>query len=284
MATRNFDGGCITLAANYNKTLDGFTMPKGAVYGKDRKGLFICYDYKALDWATWYLGGGVYEDMPTLKMWRKKGSEWRCRPETNATTAAIVEWFEEGKGYPEISWGEEKIQLSTKGVRVHSVTRHNFEYYEFKLPKGAIYGSDKKGIFICKNIRPFGYKNGLPRIELYRPVVGGKERKNTTKWYKSVEANATSYAVWQLIKTQNLQLDYSNEPAELAKRQDLRAEYGTVHYTGLGFAYRKNPAGASYVAYEKTRSLDELANLQGKGPVFTGVVPVEKEEKKCKKH
>lgn len=272
MATRQFYGGSMTLTANYNKILDGFRMPKGAVYGKDFRGLFICYDYKVRKWVTWHTKERGDFSMPVLKMWRKVGNKWHCGTEVNYTTAAIIDWWESGD-YPTISWGEEKFQVSTKRIKVHSVNQHHFRYYEFPLPRGAIYGSDEKGVFLCKNIQPRGFYNGLPRIELWRPIVGGVERNNTTKWAKVFEANATSYAVWELIKAKNLELDYSSEPHDIASKQELRPAYDTVHYTGLGFAYRKGPKGDSFEVLENPRTLDELADLQRGHAVRTGYIP-----------
>lgn len=268
--TTTIKGHTITLCSNYNRTYEGFTMPKGAVYGHDDKGAFICYDYKVRKWITWYTPERGDFDMPVLRIWRRKNGAWYSKTEVSYTTSAIIKWFEEGKGYPDISWGDDKFQVSTRGIKVKSVKTQNFRYYEFSLPKGAIYGSDEHGVFICRNIMPHGFHNGLPRMEIWRPVVGGIERSYTTKWRKSIESEHTAYAVWDLIKRENIELDYSDEPHQVAKKQELRASYGTVHYAGLGFEYRKNAHGASFVAYEHERSLDELAAEQKGHPVFTG--------------
>lgn len=265
--TRNYDGVCLTLVSNYGKMLDGFRMPKGAVYGKDKDGLFICYDYKVRKWVTWRNKYGGEFPMPVLKMWRKVKGKWKAGTEVNYTTDAIIDWFESGD-YPEVDWGDEKVHVSTKGVHIYAVTDRYHKFAERILPKGALYGNDKQGIFICLNIKPKGFKGGLPIMELWRPDRSDK-RQNSGKWKKTTENNATSYAVWEMVKKHNLKISDRQAIKDLTENQELRADYGTVHYSNGG-GWSSRPTATTICAYSAPRSLDELAEIQRNRPVFLG--------------
>lgn len=257
----------LRFCTNYNRRFEGIAMPKGAIYGEDDLGFFLCYEYKVQGKS------GYYRGMPRLKMWRKVGSKWHSRIEASPTTYGIMDKLFEHDQPPEISWGDGKFTPSIKNVRKLRVVKcYGFSYYEYQLPKGAIYGEDEKGIFICKDYRlqgENGYSKGLPCLKIWRPVTGGVERKNTTKWKCSREASPTAWAIFDLAERENLQLDYNDQLHKLAKRQELKPAYGTVHYT-QAFTPAEKVHGASFLAFEIPSTLEKQAAEQKGHKAFIG--------------
>ena len=251
---------------NFNRTFEGLRLPKGAIYGEDADGFFACYDYRVKGKS------GYYRGMPRLALWRKVGAKWACNIEASPTTFGIMRKIYEHEQPPAIDWGAGKFTPSIKNVRkLRVVKAFGFSYYEFALPKGAIYGEDEKGIFLCQNYRVQGkgYVKGLPCLEVWRPVVGGVERKNTTKWVKSREASSTTWAILDLVERENIKISYKDQLRKIAKKQDLRPNYGSVHYTQL-FTPAEKVKGASFCCAEIHTSLDEIAKEQKGHPVYVG--------------
>lgn len=251
---------------NFNVQYHGLRLPKGAIYGEDDRGLWACYAYTVVGKS------GYYRGMPRLKMWRKLDNHWTCDVEASPTTFGIMKKLYEHEQPPAIDWGNGKFQVSTKNVRKLRVVKcYGFQYFEYALPKGAVYGEDEKGIFICKNYRlqgRDGYRQGLPCLEIWRPIVGGIERNNTTKWQKMREASPTTWAIFDLAERENLELDYSDQLHKLAKRQDLKPERESVHYSRL-FTPAEKVHGAS-ICFEFPGTLDDKAARQKGRPVITG--------------
>ena len=79
------------------QSLEGFSMPKGSLYGKDSKGYWICTNipnqYK------------IKEHNP-VKIHRLSGDVWACKPEKSATSKMIIKKVQEFniEPIPEYVW------------------------------------------------------------------------------------------------------------------------------------------------------------------------------------
>lgn len=162
------------------------------------------------------------------------------------------------------------------------VPRNNYRYYEYTLPKGAIIGHDKYGIFACKdvNIGKRGTKNGYPCVLILRPI---KETRNQIKWGQHMEHNPmTKELVRFYQKNQKkcvIRPKSKNEQArEVSRGQELRPNYDEVHYVGRK-PYTPNTAlsdrktGRTTIEITiGTRTLEDIANEQRGNWVYTGTM------------
>lgn len=249
----------------YDFKFEGLRLPKGAIYGKDGESPFACYDFRVK-------GRGFYKGLPKLRIWRFTGGKWQQCYETTPTTGRIFDLWE--KVDPQVEWGDAR-HCKVRG-RLGVVKFYKFKLYERPLPKGAIYGEDKDSIFFCYNYQvqgKNGYYQGYPRLEIWRPIVGGHESNNQTRWVKSVEANSTTAAILQLYFKLDLKVDWGNQAREIAKRAVNRPAKDEVHYKTFGKVYEKNASGRRIeIVVDESRTLDDIAAKQKGRPVYTGTL------------
>lgn len=245
----------LTLCTNYNRTFHGLKLPKGAYYGEDARGYFAIWNYRVVGKT------GFYRGMPRFKMWRKIAGQWITSVEASPTTFGIMSKLEEWDDVPEVSWGEGKFAPATKQVKVKISPYAGFEYYGRKLPKGALYGSDEKGIFVCLDFHIKGMEKGLPKLKISRPVTHETELKNRIEWRNSIEASGTSYKCCEIVENLRLEMAYDldAEAAEIAGKRDLRPNKDVTPYA-CNFLYSStSPKGESWLAVEHNVGLDKMA-------------------------
>lgn len=249
----------------YDFKYKGLRLPKGAIYGLDSESALACYDYKVRG------KNGFYRGLPRLEVWRLTGGKWRRTCEVSPTTYRIYDLWEKYELNPD--WGDAR-HTKYRG-KLGVVTRNNFRLYERPLPKGAIYGQDKDSVFFCYDYRVRGrngYFQGYPRLEVWRPVVGGQELSNQTRWIKSVEANPTTAAILQLYFKLDLEVSWGNQAAEVARNAVNRPHPEEVPYKTTGRMYEKNASGRRIeIIVDATRTLDDVAKKQRYG-VYTGTL------------
>lgn len=167
------------------------------------------------------------------------------------------------------------IKANKNGVYVRIVKQYGFKYYEFNLPKGAMYGSDNKGIFICMDYRVkgrSGFWHGMPRLCIYRPercdIMRGGESRNGVKWRAQVEASPTTARILDVYeKCEHLcDISWGNEARKLAKKIDLRPERDTVHFEQKSFG-REYPSSTIEIVVGQ-RTLEDIAREQKGHPVL----------------
>lgn len=162
------------------------------------------------------------------------------------------------------------------------VRRYNYKYYECSLPKGAIIGHDKYGVFACKdvNIGKRGTKNGYPCVLILRPK---KETRNQIKWGQHMEHNPMTAALVAFYQTHKkectiCEMPKAKQAREVAKKQELRPNYNEVHYTGRKPYSPSVPLSdkkrgkTTIVATVGVRTLDDIANEQRGQWVYTGTM------------
>ena len=256
----------IALNTCYDYHYNGLRLPKGAVYGTDSKGLFACYDYRVKG------KNGFVKGLPLLRVWRLTGGKWHSACEATPTTHRIYDLWE--KCEPQVDWGDAR-HVTLKG-RLNIVRRDNFRLYDRNIPRGTIYGQDKDSVFFCMNYKvqgKNGYHQGYPRLEIWRPIVGGRESKNQTRWVKRVEANHTTAAILQLYFKLDLQISWGNQAAEVAKMAVNRPAKDEVPYKTAGRMYEKNASGRRIeIVVNESRTLDEVAAKQKGHGVYTGTL------------
>lgn len=167
------------------------------------------------------------------------------------------------------------VRRNKNGVYVRIVKQHGFKYYEFNLPKGAMYGYDDNGVFICMDYRVkgrTGFYHGMPRLRIYRPergdIMRGSERRNCIKWAARVEASPTTARILDVFEQcEDLcAISWGNEARKIAKRMDLRPERDTVHFEQHTFM-RDYPVTEIAVVVGR-RTLEEIAAEQKGHAVF----------------
>lgn len=264
----------LKLCTNYNRTWHGLKIPKGAYYGTDARSHFAIWEYRVCGKT------GFYHGMPRLKIWRNISGHWIQAIEASPTTYGIMSKLEEWDDVPEVSWGEGKFTPSQRKVKSCQLTDcADFEYYGRKLPKNAAYGYDQNGVFICTDYRlkggDNGYRRGLPCLTILRPTTYEKESNYRITWRKSVEANGTTFAIWNLIQTlknQEVEYDLAAEASEIASRNDLRPNKDVTPYMKSYLGGSNSPKGASYLAAEIPTGLDKIAARQKGKPAFVGTL------------
>lgn len=76
------------------------TLPSGAIYGNDRYGLFVCYNYKS---------HGRQGGFPVLEIFRPiSETRWKSALEANQTTKVILAYRKEKN--LKVSWGNQTHQ------------------------------------------------------------------------------------------------------------------------------------------------------------------------------
>lgn len=76
------------------------TLPSGAIYGADRFGLFVCYNYRV---------HGSRGGYPVLEIFRPiSETRWKSAPEASPTTRAILAYRKEK--CLKVSWGNQERQ------------------------------------------------------------------------------------------------------------------------------------------------------------------------------
>lgn len=221
----------LEITTTHNVDYIGKIIPKGAMMGEDTRSMFICMDYKVKK-------EGYNKGKPVLSLWRYENGLWHPKYEASATTEFIIHTFYENEDYCVIDksrWvpdlfkparnAEEKMLKSLRIVKAYG-----FKYYEKELPKGAMYGEDDKGIFVCTDyrVKGRGYINGKPCLKIWRPLSTTPfydvELHNTTKWVANIEANTTTEAILSkyMVNEEICQIDWSNQMHSMAKKQSLR--------------------------------------------------------------
>ena len=263
--SKRYDDIELVVNRTYDYRYRGLRLPKGAVYGRDSESAFACYDYRV------HGKKGFHRGLPRLAVWRLIGGQWRCQCEVSPVTGRIFDLWE--KLDLQADWGDARHTKHRGKLGV--VTRHNFSLYERPLPKGAIYGQDTESIFFCLDYKVHGkngYFQGYPRLEIWRPVVGGRELSNQTRWVKSVEANPTTAAILQLYFKLDLEISWGNQAAKIARNAANRPLPDEVPYKTAGRIYEKNAAGRRIeIVVDATRTLDDVARKQKNG-VYTGTL------------
>lgn len=245
----------LKLCTNYNRTFHGLKIPKGAYCGEDAQGYFAIWNYRVVGKT------GYYRGMPRFKMWRRINAKWISVVEASPTTYGIMSKLEEWDDVPEVSWGEGKFSPATKQVKIKVSPYADFEYYGRKLPKGALYGSDEKGVFICLDFRIKGMKQGLPQLKMSRPVTYENELKNRVQWQNCIESSGTTYKCCEIVENLQLEIAYDldAEAAEIASKRDLRPNKDATPYTCRFLYGTDSPKGESWLAVEHNIGLDRIA-------------------------
>ncbi len=213
---------------HYGCALKGKRLPKGAVTGTDKHGLFACYNFIVQG------KHGYYKGLPRLVIWRFERGRWISSIEASTTTYAIIDFVSE-YDTPKVAWGDGKWQLSTKAVRLYRA-KNEKEYYNLTLPKGSFYGSDDHGVFVCTVPKMQGYYEGTPCVYISRPVPCQESRKNGTSWHTRKENGATAYAIVEYTMRE----DYIDEKEEYKATNGLHNVNENLVPYSYYREYRKN--------------------------------------------
>lgn len=220
--------------------INGKKFPKGSMVGEDTRGTFACTDYRCKGYSK--------NNRPVLALWRYYKDKWHLNNEANITTEEILVEYYMHEDLCQIDIGGYTEDLQNNDCRrirkLHITKAFGMSYYGFKLPKGAMYGQDEKGIFICKDyrVKGAGYSaDGYPILAIIRPQQEHPFYDATpirNKWTSKLEANATTNAIMRMFYSheEECKIDYSDQIKQIAKKINHKPERDEVHYTG-------NPGG-----------------------------------------
>lgn len=116
------------------------------------------------------------------------------------------------------------MKINNAKIELHINKLAGNKYHGFIMPKGAIYGTDNKGVFVCTSYKLYaeymtangikykpldcriaGYK---PTLKIYRPernfsaLMNGGSPTRHDNWVKHYECSETVAQICQLHKTQ----------------------------------------------------------------------------------
>ena len=220
--------------------INGKKFPKGTMIGEDNHGIFACTNYRCKGYSK--------NNRPVLELWRYCNGKWYLNTEANITTEEILVEYYMNEDLCQIDTGGFVDDLQNNDHRkirsLHITKAFGMSYYGFKLPKGAMYGQDEKGIFICKDyrVKGRGYSaDGYPILAILRPqqehpFYDASPIRN--KWVSDLEASATTNAIMRMFYSHEDKcvIDYSDQIKQVAKKINHKPERDEVHYTG-------NPGG-----------------------------------------
>lgn len=262
----------------------GMEIPKGAIYGVDKNGIYICTDYR--------IKGISKTQRPALAVYRYNSQFdcWYKKIEANTTTEMIIDYYFEHEAECEI---DENFALDPQRPREHQyhiemlaiAKDFKTEHDGYKLPKGAMYGIDEKGAFIClnyrlqtrsRNGRGSGYINGYPCLTIMRPQKNTsvysnpfyEKQSDHYYWSRSVEHNNTTLAIMNMYETHidECEIIYARDLHQVAKQIDLRLGYEEpVHYTTLHGRSNMHPnsaKGNTWCIISRQTTLEDMAQRQ----------------------
>lgn len=255
--------------ASKQMTFEGIILPKGAIYGEDIYSPFFCVNYK--------MRGMASNGRPEMQIFRIRQGKFYPNWEANAVSDAVLDLYFEREAECQI---EDKVmgalwqKTAGQGKKLHKlnhVKAWGFKYFDYSLPKGAVYGADDRGIFICKDFSlkgHTGYKNGKPCLKIIRPVFDcprRKERRNQTAWNASLEGNDTTDAIMRYVKAHNCVIDYGDPAHGIAKAQGLpRKTWNTTPYMGVRGGVNRPATNCVKIVIEtgRRRTLETMAETQ----------------------
>ncbi|MEY8365766.1 hypothetical protein AALA22_09040 [Anaerovoracaceae bacterium 41-7] len=166
-----------------------------------------------------------------------------------------------------ITWHNKAGRKIERYIELHISGRVQ-SFLHKEMPKGAIYGYDKDGPFMCYNYAYHGDRNGFPMLKVWRPDYE-HTKDNWVRWKCVAEASLTTQEIltYYQAKEKLCMIEWGDMVHELAKRQDLRADIfgGEVSFTGK-FTPRQPAAeqGRTVLTFvvNPNRTLDDIAKKQ----------------------
>lgn len=247
----------------------GKLIPKGAIYGQDTKGYFVCLDYKILS---------MKEDLPVLKIYRFDAS-YNCRIKTEAssTTDAILDFFMDNEAACTISSRDMYLMKgwNPKGhgfriEEIHIVSRDNFRWHDKYMPIGTIYGYDGNDYFSClinESMHEIKFaKNGYPIIKIARPR---KDGTYCVRWDYKMEANPVTDAIFRYYLSNKERCKVDNEQCyrEMRERKKVRSNWNISKECNANMFILPNQINPRKkvtiaITVNKNRTLDDIAKSQ----------------------
>lgn len=257
-------------------------LPKGAVYGIDKNGAFYCLNFK--------IKAMTKKGRPVLEIFRyyPARKKWLMGDEGNETTDIICDFYLAHDEECQVDIGFIKDMQAGKEKQYHIqmlkiAEEFNKKHNGYTMPKGAIYGVDEKGAFVCTNFRlqtqngkKSGYINGMPCLVIIRPQRRATEYSNPFYekqgteyyWKKCVEHNNTTLAIMRMYDkyADKCVIAYPDDLHEVASKQTSGLDYtDPVHFTSIHGRNAMSPRKEnvnSWCAIARPKSLEEMADFQ----------------------